>query len=147
VAPAAQAGCVLCLLTPATQAVALSNFGPGQTATGAGALTATTVLGNWTLTAQDTSGTNPGHMLSTSGTCTGSESALTDPLDVDVTSSVAGVTSAGSVALSGTVQTVASSSAILSAATLTENYSQVIPTSDTLRAGCVYSITITYTLQ
>jgi hypothetical protein len=80
--------------------------------------------------------------------CTGSDAQLANPLDVTVNSLVPGVTSAGSKSISGTAQTVASStSALLAANLLTTNYSQVIPSSEIMLAGCVYTMTATYTLQ
>jgi hypothetical protein len=58
------------------------------------------------------------------------------------------VTSAGPVSISGSSQTVASStSQPLAASLLTANYSQSIGSAETLLTGCVYSLTATYTLQ
>ncbi|MEA2271305.1 MAG: hypothetical protein QOI98_13 [Solirubrobacteraceae bacterium] len=141
------------LAAPATPASALSltigtsasfaNFRPGQTATGAGSLIAT-ALPPWTLTVADL-GPGAGHMVKAATGCTGSDAQLTNALTVTVTGS--GFTSAGSKAISGTATTVASGSNVLVAAVLATNYSQVIPTSQTMLTGCVYTLTATYTLQ
>jgi len=136
-----------CTLT-AGPLVALTNFAPGHTATGTGALTATTLLQpSWTLQAQDT-GSGAGHMVAASTGCAGSDATLANPLQVKVTSGLGSVNSPGTISLSAANQTVASaSSQILNADTLTTAYSQVIPANEQMRTGCVYSITVTYTLQ
>ena len=143
----------LTLAAPATPASALSltigtsasfsNFRPGQTATGSGSLIAT-ALPPWTLTVADL-GTGAGHMVKATTGCSGSDSQLTNALTVTVTGS--GITSAGAKAISGTTTTVASGGNVLVAAVLATNYSQVIPASQTMLTGCVYSLTATYTLQ
>lgn len=135
-------------LTAGTGAVFATNFSPGNTATSTGALTATDTNNSWTLQVKD-SGTGAGKMVSAGGpTCSGSDSTLTDPLAVSVTSPLGGVTSAGQVSISGTNQTVASATnQLLAADVLTTNYSQPIPANQVMTAGCVYSLTATYTLQ
>jgi hypothetical protein len=124
--------------TPAT----FANFRPGQTATGSGSLVAT-ALPPWTLTVADL-GSGAGHMVKAGTGCNGSDSQLTNALTVSVTGSG---TSAGTKSIGATPTTVASGSNILVAAVLTTNYSQVIPASQTMLTGCVYSLTATYTLQ
>lgn len=126
---------------------ALSPFGPGKTATGSGSLTATDSNPSWTLQAQDT-GTGAGKMVASASGCTGSAAVLANPLQVSVTSTLGGVTSAGTVSLSASNQTVASSSSVpLSSALLTTNYTQVIPSNEVMLAGCAYTISVTFTLQ
>jgi hypothetical protein len=50
--------------------------------------------------------------------------------------------------MSATPTTVASgTSALLLPTVLTTNYSQIIPTAQSMLTGCVYSLTATYTLQ
>jgi len=102
---------------------------------------------SWSLQAQDL-GTGAGKMVAGSSGCAGSDAALADPLQVSVTSPLGGVTSAGQIVLSATNQTVASASnQTLASDVFTTNYSQVIPPTETMLVGCVYSITVTYTLQ
>jgi len=135
-------------LTAGTGALFTTNFSPGNTATSTGALTATDTNSSWTLQVQDTAASNAGKMKAGATGCTGSDAALANPLDVKITSPLGTVTSAGYVAISGSNQTVASASAQpLAANLLTSNYQQVIPTSEVMLTGCVYSLTATYTLQ
>ena len=135
-------------LTAGTGALFTTNFSPGNTATATGALTATDTNSSWTLQVQDTASSNAGKMKAAATGCTGSSAAIANPLAVNVTSPLGGVTSAGSVSISGTNQTVASASAQpLAANVLTTNYSQTIPSSEVMLTGCVYSLTATYTLQ
>jgi hypothetical protein len=128
-------------LTIGTSAT-FSNFRPGQTATGSGSLLAT-ALPPWTLTVADL-GSGAGHMVRAATGCTDSDPQLTNALTVTVTGSG---TSAGAKAIGATATTVASGGNILVATVLNTNYSQVIPPSQTMRTGCVYSLTATYTLQ
>jgi hypothetical protein len=135
-------------LTAGTGAVLATNFSPGNTASSTGLLTATDTNSSWTLQVKDTASSNAGKMKAAAVGCTGSDAALANPLSVNVTSPLGGVTSAGSVSISGSNQTVASASAQpLAANLLTTNYSQTIPSSEVMLTGCVYSLTATYTLQ
>src|SRR5947209_853417 len=95
-------------LSAGTGATFLTNFNPGGTATASGALTAVDTNPSWTLAVKDSATTDPGHMGAGATGCTGSDAFLTNPLKVSVTSPLGGVTSAGSVAISGADQTVAS---------------------------------------
>jgi hypothetical protein len=136
-------------LTAGSGAV-FSGFSPGTTATATGALTATTTNPSWTLSVQD-NGAGAGHMVSgTPGLCSGSDSQVTNSLEVAVTAPLAlgGFQSAGAKTISGSPVTVASASAqLLAANVLTTNYTQVIPSSQVMLAGCPYNLTATYTLQ
>jgi hypothetical protein len=143
---AAPASAVLLSLSAGTGAQ-LAPFRPGQTATGSGSLTATDPNPTWALTVLDT-GTGAGHMVKAPAGCAGSDAQLTNPLTVTVTGSAGGITSTGSQAISATATTVASgTSALLLLTVLTTNYAQIIPPSQSLLTGCVYSLTATYTLQ
>jgi hypothetical protein len=123
-----------------------TNFDPGGTATANGLLTATNTAGSSTLTVGD-AGTGAGHMVKAAAGCTGSDAQLTNALTTNVTGT--GVTSAGAKAIPASTSpvTVATASAPLAAAALTTGYSQVIPSSQVMLTGCVYSLTATYTLQ
>ena len=120
----------------------LTPFQPGQTATGSGALTAISLLA-WTLTVED-AGTGAGHMVKAASGCVGSDAQLTNALTVAVT--ISGVTSTRRT-ITATPTTVATGAGLVSAFTVTTNYSQVIPAAQVMRTGCVYTLTATYTLQ
>ena len=136
-------------LTAGTGAAFTTNFSPGNTASATGALTATDTNSNWSLQVKDTASTNAGKMQALGGpTCSGSDSVLSNALSVSVSSPLGGVTSNSPVSLSGTNQQVASAtSQLLAANLLTTNYSQTIPNNQVMLAGCVYTLTATYTLQ
>lgn len=125
-----------------------TQFSPGNTATGTGALTAVDTSPTWHLQVEDTAATNPGKLAAAALGCTGSDANLADPLQVSVSSVLPGVTSDPAVSLSGANQEVASaSSQLLAADVFTTNYSQPIPSTEVMLSGCVYSLTATYTLQ
>jgi hypothetical protein len=144
-ATAPPAGAVL--LLSAVPNASLSPFAPGKTATGSGVLTATDTSPSWTLQAED-QGTGAGKMLAATAGCSGSDPMLANPLALSVSSSLAGVSSAGQNSLGGTNQTIASATnQTLTADQLTVNYTQVIPPSEAMLTGCIYNLTVTYTLQ
>jgi hypothetical protein len=137
-------------LTASAGATFLSAFSPGNTPTAAGSLTATDTNPGWTLQAADTNAgsSNKGHMLAGATGCAGSDASLVNALNVNVTTSLSGVTSAGQVAISGTAVTVSSAtSALMAANPFVTHYSVVIPATEVMLSGCVYSMTATYTLQ
>jgi hypothetical protein len=136
-------------LTVGTGATFGTNLAPGATPTAVGALTATSTNPSWTLSVKDNAATGtPGTMDAAAAGCDNSVAELPNATNVTVTSALPGVTSAGQKAISGASQTVASASSQLLAANLfTTNYSVAIPASTALTAGCVYSMTATYTLQ
>lgn len=134
-----------------TPAAFTTGFAPNNTANATGTLVATDTDGGWTLSVQDQGTADPGHMTAAALGCTGSDAALQDPLSVTLAPAVTltGFNSVGPVSISGTTQTVAtgSSSQPLAANVLDTNYSQTIPSSQSMIDGCVYSLTSTYTLQ
>lgn len=139
------AGAVLLLSTGPGSA--LSQFEPGKTATGSGAVTATDTSPSWTLQVED-QGSGAGKMVAAATGCGGSDPMLANPLQLEVMSPPSGVTSAGQISLSNSNQTIASStSQVLTSQVFTVDYSQLLPPDETMLAGCVYSITVTYTLQ
>jgi hypothetical protein len=136
----------LVLLSPGPGA-ALSPFGIGTTGTATGSLTATDTSGSWTLTAKD-QGSGAGKMVASVAGCSGSDPTLANPLQVSVTSGLGGVSSPGTISLSGGDQTVASASnQTLTNNMLITHYTEVIPSTQKMLTGCVYTITVTYTLQ
>lgn len=66
-----------------------------------------------------------------------------------MSTSTAGVSPAGTVTLSGSPQSVATATgqAPLAVASLNAGYTQVIPLSEVMLTGCVYGLTVTYTVQ
>lgn len=126
----------------------LTGLQAGGTATGTGALTLTDTNPSWTLSVEDTSSGTPGHMKAAALGCAGSEGSLQNPLSVDVTSLLGGVTSAGEVSIGGAPQTVASASdQLLAADVFTTTFTQVVEPTEALRGECLYTLTATYTLQ
>jgi hypothetical protein len=119
--------------------VALTNFSPGQTATGTGSVTVTSTGPTWVLRIQDASVTNPGHLLRTSGS-TGA-TALAQALQWSTTPLTG---TGGSGTLSG-------SAAVAASGTLSDvvsvTYSQVIGASEQLATGSVYGLTVTWTIS
>lgn len=123
-----------------------TGFYPGGTATSTGTLVVTDTSATPTLTVQDaTSTTNYGHMQAAATGCTGSEAFLANPLQVTVSGTP--FTSAGPVSLSHSATTVATASAPVAAVVLTTGYQQAINSTENLLAGCLYSVTATYTLS
>jgi hypothetical protein len=128
-------------------ASALAPFEPAANATATGSLTATDSNLAWTLQAED-QGSGAGKMVASASGCPGSDATLANPLQLSVSSTLSGVNGAGTISLSGANQTVASSSTTALASTvLTASYTQVIPATEHMALGCVYTITVTYTLQ
>jgi hypothetical protein len=138
-------GVLAILATPTTFT---TGFQAGSTATTTGLLTLTDTNPSWSLSVSDSAAGTPGHMVAAASGCSGSEPSLQNPLTVDVTSLLGGATSAGPVSISGSPQTVNSATnQLLAANVFTTNYSQTINSTENLLAGCVYSLTATYTLQ
>jgi hypothetical protein len=125
-----------------TPAVALGGFAPGSTATGVGALVVTST-NPWALNAADATG-NAGHLKAAALGCAGSEASTVNPLVVDTSGGSGSTTSAGPISLSGTSVTVANG---LFADVVTTSYSLLLGDAETLLMGCVYSTTVTYTVQ
>jgi hypothetical protein len=140
----------LALSVPVT-AVFATNFAPGNTASSTlGAITAVNTSPSWTLAAKD------GNVVGTAGKmdraatgCDNSPAELANALSLSVVPAVSnGSITSTTRSLTGSNQTVASASAVPLAATLfNTNYSQTITSSEALEAGCVYSLTTTYTLS
>jgi hypothetical protein len=124
---------------------------PGASLTNNGTLIATSTNPVWTLNVKD-AGATPGKMdAATPGLllCAGSADNLANSLNVAVTAS--GAISDGVTAISGSDQSVIHTTAEaplpIAAATLNTSYTQAIGAAEILTAGCVYSLTATYTIQ
>ena len=81
--------------------------------------------------------------------CTGSSPTLNNPLQLSISGTLNGATYAPAISLSATNQTVASATnaPMLTPTSFTPTYTEVIPSTQALLTGCVYTITVTYTLQ
>ena len=137
------------MITLTAAGASLSNFAPGNTATGSGTLTATdTDSPSWTLQAQDV-GSGSGKMVASAAGCAGSSPTLDNALRLSISGTLSGVTYTPAIGLSAANQTVASATnaSMLAPTTFTPNYVQVIPATQAMLTGCVYTITVTYTLQ
>jgi hypothetical protein len=119
--------------------VVLTNFAPGQTATGSGTVTVTST-GPWVLRLADGDATNPGHLLRTAGA--GGASALAQALGWTATPTLGG--SGGSGTLSGTAQVAASGTL---SNLINVGYSQTIGATEQLQSGNVYGLTVTWTVS
>jgi hypothetical protein len=142
-------GTSLALSVP-TPAVFATNFAPGNTATSTGGtLTAVSTNPSWTLSAKDgaASGAN-GKMDAAAIGCATSPSELASALSLDTVPAVPnGSITSVTRSLTGSNQTVASATAVpLAASVFNTNYSQPIGAGEPLQAGCVYSLTTTFTL-
>lgn len=134
---------------PATFGTALA---PGTTTSSTGgSVTVTSLLGltGWTLTVKDA--TNAGFMQAAGVGCGGSVPALGQRLQIAVVDpGYSSVSVAAKHAVTGTDTTVATYSALvslLSSIALTTTLEQTVGATEKLLAGCVYSTTLTYTVQ
>jgi hypothetical protein len=125
---------------------------PGASLTNNGTLIATSTNPVWTLNVKDASATTAGKMdAATPGLllCAGSADNLASSLNVAVTAS--GAISDGVTAISGSdqpvIHTTAEAPLPIAATTLNTSYTQAIGAAEVLTAGCVYSLTATYTIQ
>lgn len=132
---------------------ALTPFAPGSTAATSGVLTVSSsgVLSPWTLKISDTSSTSPapGHLVR-SPACTIGVPYLAQPLAVKATPPTGtGYSSSGWQNLSSTPVTVASGPSSLTGivSLVGVGFSQVIGASETLRQGCGYTVTVTFTVS
>lgn len=147
--------------TVALGAVANAGFGtalrPGASFSNAGTVVVTSTNPVWSLNAHDsvgTAGTTPGKLDATTpgvGTCVGSANSLANAMSVEVTGT--GVQSGGIKPLTGAAAdslvafTNTTNPLPVAAATLNSNYTQTIGAAEVLTTGCIYSMTVVYTLQ
>ena len=125
-----------------TPAVTLLNFAPGSTASGSGALLVTST-NPWTLKVADGTG-NAGHLAAAALGCTGSEASTSNAVGVTSTGLLGGTASSGLKTISGVAQTVATGAF---SDTVTNAYSLLIGSSESMLTGCAYTTTATYTVQ
>jgi len=137
--PPADAALALGITTPT---VALS-LNPGATATASGTIVVTPGIGTWSVSAADTTG-HAGHLAQGAGCLAAGEALTANALSVAATGIALGTSSSGTKTISGSAQAVATGTL---ADTLTLSYGLVVGSGERLPFGCVYSTTVTYTLQ
>jgi hypothetical protein len=126
-----------------TPSATLVNFGPGLHATGSGTLTVSTVLAPWTLKVADASG-NAGHLAPGAVGCAGSEPHTANALSVSASGILPTTSGSGTVVIGASATTVANGTAI---DTVNVAYALDVGLTEVMRAGCVFSTTVTYTVQ
>jgi hypothetical protein len=125
-------------------ASAMADLAPGQTGTSSSVF-AVTSLGSWYLKARGASSPTPGHMRRLlDATCTEGDGDphLGSPLTVHA-EPLSGI-SFGPLAMSASDATLARGTSL--ATTVNVAYTQPVAAAQRMKAGCVYSITIVYTL-
>ena len=125
-----------------TPTVAMSSFAPGMTASGSGGIVVSGVLAPWTLKASDSA--HAGHMVPGTAGCTGSAPQTANAMTLSGSGSIGTTNSAGVVTVGTSPQTVANG---IVADTVNVTYTLVIGRTEVMRAGCVYSTTVTFTVQ
>lgn len=136
--------------TPATFGTTLAP-GASVTSTG-GSVTVTSLLGltGWTLSVKDATA-GAGRLQAAGVGCSGSASQLANRVRIYTPNpGYSSLSVAADHAVTGADTTVATYSplvTLLSSVTLTTQFTQDVGAGEILRAGCVYSTTITYTVQ
>jgi hypothetical protein len=125
-----------------TPSVTLTNFGPGLTASGTGAVVVTGVLTPWVLKVSDP--TNAGHLVPGAIGCADSESHTVNGLSVRSAGVLPTTASAGTLSIGTSSQTLANGAAV---DTVNLTYSLDVARTEVMRAGCVFSTTVTFTVQ
>lgn len=125
-----------------TPSVTLAGLAPGQTASGSGTVTVTGVPAPWTLKVADPA--HAGHLRPGAVGCSGSEAQTVNPLSVSAGGLLPTTNSSGTVVVGASPVTVATGSA---ADTVTASYSLVVGPTEVMGAGCVFSTTVTFTVQ
>jgi hypothetical protein len=113
-----------------------------MTATGGGALVVSGVLAPWTMKASDAP--HGGHMVSGGPSCVGSAAQTANQLSLSASGVLPSTNSAGAITVGTSSQTVAGG---IVADTVNVAYSLVIANTEVMRAGCVFSTTVTFTVQ
>jgi hypothetical protein len=126
-----------------TPSVTLANFGPGLQASGTGVLGVSGVLTTWTLKVADGSG-HAGHLAPAAVGCAGSEPQTANALSVTASGLLPTTTGAGAVLIGAGSATVANG---VANDTVNVAYALGVGLTEVMRAGCVYSTTVTYTVQ
>lgn len=119
------------------------NLSPGSTASGSGTVVVTPGLGTWHLSVADTTG-HAGHLVPGVVGCTGAQAQTTNVLTATASGLVVGNASTGPVTVGASPQEIAHGT--LGDSVLV-GLSLVIPNTERMPTGCVFSTTLTYTIQ
>jgi hypothetical protein len=120
------------------------NLQPGTTATGTGTVAVTGLgLATWHLSVADTT-SNAGHLARAAVGCAGSQPLTTNALTATASGTAVGTHGTGTVTIGPTAQEIASGTLL---DTVTVSFNLVLPNTERMLAGCVFSTTLTYTLQ
>jgi hypothetical protein len=119
------------------------NLSPGSTAAGSGAVAITPGVGTWRLSISDSTG-NAGHLVPGPTGCAGAQAQTTNALIATTTGLLPTNTSAGPVTVGSSPKEIAHGTAL---DTVTVGFSLFVPNTERMPAGCVFSTTLTYTLQ
>jgi hypothetical protein len=119
------------------------NLSPGSTAAGSGAVVITPGIGTWRLSISDATG-NAGHLVPGPTGCAGAQAQTTNALVASASGLLPGDTSAGPVTVGASPQEIAHGTV---GGTATVGFSLFVPNTERMPTGCVFSTTLTYTLQ
>ena len=118
------------------------DLAPGTTATSTGTLIVTPGIGAWSVTVRDAA--NAGHLKPAATGCSGAQAQTTNALTVRAQGALGTSTSLGTKSVSATSQGIATGTLL---DTLTVTYAIDIPSNERMPAGCVFSTTLTFTVQ
>ena len=118
------------------------DLAPGGSDTSVGTLIVTPGIGSWTVTVRDAA--NAGHLKPAAAGCAGAEPQTANALTVQAQGALGTTTSSGTKTVSGSAQGIATGTL---ADTLTVTYGISILNTERMPAGCVFSTTLTYTVQ
>ena len=142
----------IALSAPVTATFGTSLSGGTTANSTAGSVSVVDSNASWTLSANDaTATTGDGHLKAAASGCTGSESELSNAVQLQAGTPVpSGPTPAAQFSLpanSASAATMLSGSAPVPLTVVPTNFSQTVGTGETLLGGCVYTITVAYTLS
>ena len=118
------------------------DLAPGTSATSVGTLVVTPGIGAWTVTVRDAA--NGGHLKPAVAGCAGAQTQTVNALTVRAQGALGTSTSSGTKTVSASAQGIATGTL---ADTLTVTYGISILNTERMPAGCVFSTTLTYTIQ
>ena len=142
----------IALSAPVTATFGTSLSGGATATSTAGSVSVVDTNASWTLAANDaTATTGDGHLKAAASGCTGSESELAQAVKLQAgTPTPTGPSIAAQFSLpanSASAATMLSGTAPIPLTVVPTNFSQTVGTGETLLGGCVYTITVAYTLS
>ena len=118
------------------------DLAPGTTGSTTGTLLVTPGVGTWSVSVRDAA--NGGHLKPAAAGCAGAESQTVNSLTARAQGALGTTSSAGTKTVGTSAQAIATGTL---ADTLTVTYGLAILTSERMPAGCVFSTTLTFTVQ